>query len=171
MTEYYLTDALGSVCQLVDANSAVTLTQSYSPYGAVTQSVGTSQTIRLHRRNARCNGIDLSPGRGTMLRKPGRFLSRDTWGGDYTRPLSLNRWNYVKGNPVDLTDPSGHWSCQDPICLEPARDFDATFNQLLLFSLGELISKICQMTSRLLGINSFLYGPFIWERDCLSPRS
>jgi len=38
----------------------------------------------------------------------GRFISRDTWDGDYNRPLSLNRWNYVEGNPVKFTDPSGY---------------------------------------------------------------
>jgi len=48
----------------------------------------------------------------------GRFMSRDTWGGDSNRPLSFNRWNYVEGNPVNLTDPSGYspydpWVCDD----------------------------------------------------------
>jgi len=38
----------------------------------------------------------------------GRFLSRDTWGGDYNNPLSLNRWNYTNANPVNYIDPSGH---------------------------------------------------------------
>jgi len=42
----------------------------------------------------------------------GRFLSRDTWAGDYNRPGSLNRWMYTEGNPVNLTDPSGN----DPYC-------------------------------------------------------
>jgi hypothetical protein len=37
----------------------------------------------------------------------GRFLTRDTWQGDYNRPMSLNKWNYVEGNPVNRTDPSG----------------------------------------------------------------
>jgi RHS repeat-associated protein len=37
----------------------------------------------------------------------GRFISRDTWPGQSNRPLSLNRWNYVEGNVVNLTDPSG----------------------------------------------------------------
>lgn len=37
----------------------------------------------------------------------GRFLTRDTWAGNYNRPLSLNRWNYTEGNPVNYTDPSG----------------------------------------------------------------
>lgn len=37
----------------------------------------------------------------------GRFLTRDTWMGDYNRPLSLNRWNYVGSNPIMRADPSG----------------------------------------------------------------
>ncbi len=37
----------------------------------------------------------------------GRYLTRDSWQGDYNRPLSLNRWNYVEGNPINYTDPSG----------------------------------------------------------------
>ena len=38
----------------------------------------------------------------------GRFLTRDTWAGNYNRPSSLNRWNYTEGNPVNYTDPSGN---------------------------------------------------------------
>jgi RHS repeat-associated protein len=38
----------------------------------------------------------------------GRFLTRDSWQGDYNRPLSLNRWNYTEGNPINRTDPSGN---------------------------------------------------------------
>jgi hypothetical protein len=38
----------------------------------------------------------------------GRFQSRDTWSGDYNNPLSLNRWMYVEGNPVNFVDPSGY---------------------------------------------------------------
>jgi RHS repeat-associated protein len=37
----------------------------------------------------------------------GRFLTKDAWEGDYARPLTLNRWNYVVSNPVNLTDPTG----------------------------------------------------------------
>ena len=37
----------------------------------------------------------------------GRFTTKDSWQGDYNRPLSLNRWLYVQGNPINRTDPSG----------------------------------------------------------------
>lgn len=66
----------------------------------------------------------------------GRFLTRDTWGGDYNRPLSLNRWVYTEGNPVNRVDPSGMcWvfddTLGDPIwypdnnreCILPKFDF------------------------------------------------
>jgi RHS repeat-associated protein len=39
----------------------------------------------------------------------GRFITKDVWPGDYTRPLSLNGWNYVEGNPVNRTDPTGKY--------------------------------------------------------------
>jgi hypothetical protein len=41
----------------------------------------------------------------------GRFISKDSWGGDYYRPNTLNWWNYGYSNPVLFTDPSG----KDPI--------------------------------------------------------
>jgi hypothetical protein len=37
----------------------------------------------------------------------GRFITKDSWQGDYYRPLSLNRWMYVEGNPIKFTDASG----------------------------------------------------------------
>jgi hypothetical protein len=40
----------------------------------------------------------------------GRFVSRDVWEGNYNNPLSLNKWGYVEGNPINYTDPSGHYT-------------------------------------------------------------
>ena len=113
ITEYFLGDALGSVRQLADPAGAVTLTQSYAPYGDVVSSIGASQTSYAFTGESRdANGL-------TYLRARyynsdnGRFISRDTWAGDYNRPLSLNKWNYTEGNPVNLVDPTGHnpWWC------------------------------------------------------------
>ncbi len=38
----------------------------------------------------------------------GRFISPDTIVPDFTNPQDLNRYSYVRNNPVNLTDPSGH---------------------------------------------------------------
>ena len=106
--QYFLGDALGSVRQLVDAGGEVLLAQSYQPYGEVLASVGEGESnygfaaemadsyIKLIYLRSR----DYSPATG-------RFLTKDSWQGNYTRPLSLNGWNYVEANPINATDPSG----------------------------------------------------------------
>jgi YD repeat-containing protein len=43
--EYLLPDALGSVCQIVDANGNVILAKSDEPYGTVLSSTGTASSI------------------------------------------------------------------------------------------------------------------------------
>ena len=106
-TSYFLGDALGSVRQLADSAGAVTLTQSYAPYGEVTQSIGASQTTYAFTgENLDANGLMFLRAR-YYAPQDGRFISRDVWAGDYQQPLSLNKWSYVGGNPVNKTDPSG----------------------------------------------------------------
>ncbi|MBE7436686.1 MAG: RHS repeat-associated core domain-containing protein [Anaerolineales bacterium] len=107
VTEYFLGDALGSVRQLTDASGEITLAKNYDPYGTVTLSSGNGTSPFAYTDEQQdASGL-------TYLRAryysscDGRFLSRDTWGGDYINPLSLNRWMYVEGNPVNLVDPTG----------------------------------------------------------------
>ena len=38
----------------------------------------------------------------------GRFLTKDSWSGDYSNPVTLAKWLYANGNPVMYTDPSGY---------------------------------------------------------------
>jgi RHS repeat-associated protein len=109
-TEYFLGDALGSVRQMTDAAGTVTLAKSYQPYGEVASSAGSSAT------NYGFTGEMTDPTTGLVYLRArhydpnaGRFLNRDTWQGNYNKPLSLNRWNYAEGNPIKFSDPSGHW--------------------------------------------------------------
>ena len=39
----------------------------------------------------------------------GTFLTEDSYPGEDTDPLSQNRYSYVQNNPVNYTDPSGHF--------------------------------------------------------------
>ena len=39
----------------------------------------------------------------------GRFFQEDTYLGNLTDPLTLNRYAYVKNSPLNYIDPSGHW--------------------------------------------------------------
>jgi RHS repeat-associated protein len=36
----------------------------------------------------------------------GRFISKDTWAGDYQNPITLGKWLYANANPVMYVDPS-----------------------------------------------------------------
>jgi len=106
--DYFLGDALGSVRQLVDDGGAVSLAQTYQPYGEVWSRFGDGIS------NYSYTGEQLDTSGLIYLRarymdsSAGRFITRDTWMGDYNQPMSLNRWMYTLGNPVNYTDPSGH---------------------------------------------------------------
>jgi RHS repeat-associated protein len=106
-TEYFLTDALGSVRQLTNATGAVTLAKAYDPYGVVNMSSGAGSSSYGY------TGEQQAPSGMVYLRaryynpNVGRFLTRDTWGGDANRPMSYNRWMYTYGNPVTWVDPTG----------------------------------------------------------------
>jgi RHS repeat-associated protein len=107
-TEYFLSDALGSVRQLTNTAGEITLAKSYNPYGEVTHTAGSGQSMYAY------TGEQLDASGLTYLRaryydaNVGRFTSRDTWSGNYNSPHSLNRWNYTNGNPINYIDPSGH---------------------------------------------------------------
>jgi RHS repeat-associated protein len=106
--EYFLGDALGSVRQLTNQAGAITYARTYDPYGVVTTTSGTSQTDYGFTGESYDTYIKLINLRSRMYSPvTGRFLTKDSWLGDYNRPLSLNRWNYVDGNPINRTDRSG----------------------------------------------------------------
>jgi RHS repeat-associated protein len=107
-TEYFLGDALGSVRQLVNSGGTVTLAKSYTPYGETRSSAGSGTSPFAFTGEQVDSYIKLIYLRSRMYSpETGRFTSRDSWQGDYNRPLSLNRWNYVEANPVNYSDPNG----------------------------------------------------------------
>lgn len=109
---YHLPDALGSVRQLTNADADVLLAQSYEPYGNVLASYGTAGSNYGYTGEwSDANGLVHLRAR-YLDTGIGRFITRDTWGGDYNQPMSLNRWMYVEGNPVNFIDPSGLLSCE-----------------------------------------------------------
>jgi len=117
-TEYFLGDALGSVRQLTNQGGAITYSRAYDPYGVVTSTSGTSETPYGYTNEYYGDSTQLTYLRSRYYSSGmGRFLTRDTWGGDYNRPLSLNRWNYVEGNPVNLLDPTGMKPGDSKYCL------------------------------------------------------
>jgi RHS repeat-associated protein len=105
-TEYFLGDALGSVRQLADAIGAVTLENTYNPYGVVVQSIGTVQTSYGYTGESQSDGLVYLRARyySAYLN---RFIQRDTIEPDPIAPADWNRFAYTRDNPVNWLDPSG----------------------------------------------------------------
>lgn len=111
--EYFLGDALGSVRQMTDQAGGITFARNYDPYGVVTYTDGPSQTEYGFTGEQYGDSTQLLYLRARYYNPAdGRFQSRDTWSGDTNNPLSLNRWMYTEGNPVNYVDPSGNISEQ-----------------------------------------------------------
>jgi RHS repeat-associated protein len=106
---YVTPDALGSVRQLVDAAGQVTLAQSYDPFGVPVETSGSGESDFGYTGEWWDSEAGLLYLRARYYEPAeGRFLAKDPWPGDPFRPLSLNGWGYVEGNPINRVDPTGY---------------------------------------------------------------
>ncbi len=93
--------------QLTNQSGEFTYAKSYDPYGVVTQVSGEGQTnYGFTGETADANGLIYLRAR-YFNPVDARFVSRDTWAGNVNRLLSMNRWMYVEGNPINRIDPIG----------------------------------------------------------------
>ncbi len=106
---FYGYDGQGSVRFLVGTNSTITDTYVYDSYGNLVSSTGSTSN------NYRYTGEQWDADLGMYYLRAryyqpsvGRFWTRDTYEGDSSDPLSLHRYLYTQGNPVNWVDPSGH---------------------------------------------------------------
>ena len=82
---------------------------SYNLYGARKASTDTTGNPFAYNGEARDDtGLDYLRAR-YYDSQGGTFLSEDSYPGEATAPLSQNRYSYVQNNPVNYTDPSGHF--------------------------------------------------------------
>ena len=129
--EYFLGDALGSMRQMVDSMGVVGMAEVYEPFGEVMNSDGSATTSYGFTGEWTDGYIELVNLRSRMYSPgTGRFLTRDSWQGDFYRPLTLNDWNYVASNPVNFVDPSGRYLCAPGCCEEWV---DAALVQLIVY--------------------------------------
>lgn len=108
-TSYYLYDRQGSVSDLLGSSGAETASYTYDGFGQMIQGApaygnvyaynGESYNVQTQYLYLRARYYDT----GT-----GRFTSEDSYLGDITEPLSLNRYAYGLGNPMKYKDPSGY---------------------------------------------------------------
>jgi RHS repeat-associated protein len=116
LSEYSLGDALGSVRQLVDGSGQVTLAQSYTPYGEVLASEGSRETAYAF------TGEMYDPGTGLVYLRAryyapylNQFIQPDSIVPEPRSPQAWNRYLYSVNNPVNYTDPTGYFTCQNPL--------------------------------------------------------
>jgi len=109
---FYHTDHLGSSNVITDATGAVVELAEYTPYGSLTHHEGSTSVPQqftgqrldastgLYYYHARYYDPDL-----------GRFIQADPIVPVPGDPQALNRYSYVRNNPVNFVDPSGYkWS-------------------------------------------------------------
>jgi RHS repeat-associated protein len=86
----------------------VALARSYEPYGDVLTSAGSGVTSYDFTGEWR-DGSGLIYLRARYYAPGvGRFMTGNAWAGNYASPQSLNRWAYVRNNPIKYADPTGH---------------------------------------------------------------
>jgi RHS repeat-associated protein len=129
-TKYFTADHLGSTRLITDTGGSPARCYDYLPFGEEIAN-GTAG------RTANCFGTAVYPGSPDsenvkftgkerdaetgldfllaryMSGAQGRFTSPDPVGGSLADPQTLNKYAYVRNNPLNLTDPTGLYACAD----------------------------------------------------------
>ena len=116
-TYYYHTDHLGSSVMVTDAGGTVIQNLAYNPFGQVRTNSATATTPDAHHKFTG-QELDDSTGLyfyGARYYDPvlARFTQADTVIPNHTNPQSLNRYSYVDNNPLNYTDPTGHFKLRN----------------------------------------------------------
>ncbi len=105
--QYFGADGLGSVRQLYNSSGQIIANHRYDPFGnTISQSGVGASNYGFTGEWTDATGLEYlraryyAPGQG-------RFVTRDMWPGDPTRPESLHKWVYASDNPVNVVDPTG----------------------------------------------------------------
>ena len=108
-TLYYLYNGHGDVTQLTNSSGNVIIAYTYDAFGNMTTSTANDtnpfrycgEYFDVETETYYLRARYYSPATG-------RFTQRDSFGGYYNDPLSLNRYTFCHNNPLKYIDPSGH---------------------------------------------------------------
>ena len=107
-TGYYTYDPRGSVNGVTDADGGLWASYRYDATGRMT--FGEPEYNQIYGYNGESYNpmLELQYLRARYYDvERGNFLTEDTYLGDISDPLTLNRYNYVVSNPLNYIDPSG----------------------------------------------------------------
>ena len=106
--KFHYSDHLGSATKVADTEGQSTKSIRYSPYGADAEVFGDAE-IKHKYTGQEEDGTGLYYyGARYYDTSFGRFLAADSWLPDMYDAQQLNRFLYVRGNPLKLIDPTGH---------------------------------------------------------------
>jgi RHS repeat-associated protein len=105
---YFGTDGHGGTRFLTDANANLTDTYAFDAYGLLIASTGSTPDNYLYWGQQWDSDLGFYYLRARYYKPDtGRFWTMDTYAGDSGDPLSLHKYLYCQGSPVDNDDPSG----------------------------------------------------------------
>jgi RHS repeat-associated protein len=107
---FYHVDGLGSTRALTDINGLLTDAYAYEAFGEIVKQLGNTQNSYLFAGEQRDLNLGLDYLRARYLDvATGIFISRDSFTGFPTIPVSLNKYLYGHANPIINSDPTGHF--------------------------------------------------------------
>lgn len=111
-TYFYQTDGLGSTRLITALGQSVFDSMDYMPFGELM--TGGSSTTHKFTGKERDSESHLDNFRARYNSSSiGRFMSPDPVGGKRIDPQTLNKYSYVRNNPLNGTDPTGLYVCLD----------------------------------------------------------
>jgi len=113
---FYFVDGLGSTRGLTDSSGGVTDAYWYDAYGNLLEHEGDSENDYLFAGEQFDEALEQYYLRQRYYdATTGRFTRRDTYEGRLEEPITLHKYLYGNGNPVNYTDPSGLFSVGEVI--------------------------------------------------------
>ena len=108
-TNYYITDYLGSVRTVTDADGNVLAEYDYTPYGELLTATditatGTDYLFTGKEQQGKLGASELYDSHARFMNTTGRFLSMDPLAEKY---YHISPYAYCAGDPVNLVDPDG----------------------------------------------------------------
>ncbi|MDH3976782.1 MAG: hypothetical protein OEV42_21175, partial [Deltaproteobacteria bacterium] len=118
-TQYYHHDALGSTVNLTDNSGVVKVSYSLDPWGHIRNQVGSSinRQIFTGQEHDEQTGL-IYFGARYYDAETARFISQDTYLGEYGTPPSLHRYLYAYSNPTVYIDLYGYEAVREYASLD-----------------------------------------------------